>query len=194
MRGNYNFNGNDFDPQEIFREFFGASFGNDANVRTFHFGGNGFNTFQRKHRGESNPDTRYSLLQLLPLLLLIFMSFGSFPSRQEVPFSLHKTTTFRIKRMTSTRGITPEIPFFVDSNFKSTYGRDHRKLHEVEGKVESLYTSMIDNQCRSDRISFDHSVKNARRNRNNKALEWLLSQPDSSACKELARLQSRKPS
>lgn len=186
------FNAHDIDPQEIFREFFGGGFANDANVRTFYFG-NGFYGGRNRNRGANNgsgSNERFNIMQLIPVLLLLFMSFGSLPSHRESIFSLQRSNQFNIKRVTSTNGIVPDIPFFVDRNFKSAYARDARKLHSVETEVQSQHISRINHQCRSDKLLFSRKVENAKRRRNEKQLEELLSQGDSSACQELERLQS----
>lgn len=72
------------------------------------------------------------LLQLLPVILLLFLSLFSFPhDGAERPYSLHRTERHPVLRETSVEHVYPNIPYYVSSAFSRDYARDRRRLFQV---------------------------------------------------------------
>ena len=63
------------------------------------------------------------LIQLLPILLLILMTFSSFGGGgNQVPFSLQSQGTFQIPRaIEGVRGMVKGIPYYVNSRYVSLF-------------------------------------------------------------------------
>ncbi|KAK7412932.1 hypothetical protein VNO78_04707 [Psophocarpus tetragonolobus] len=130
----------EFDPDEMFRAFFGHSdvFGRNNVYRTRAMG---------NHRHEFNAGSggrHHSvmlLIQLLPFLLIVLLAYLPF---SEPEFSLHKHYSYQIPKTTERHG----VQFFVKSQaFDVNYppGSDAREA--VEESVIKDYRSMLRRYC-----------------------------------------------
>ncbi|CAH8384693.1 unnamed protein product [Eruca vesicaria subsp. sativa] len=139
----------EFDPNEIFRSFFGGGFAGggmppaNAQFRTFNFGA-------ARHRAANNNNNQAHdaagfnarvLLQLLPVLLILLLNF--IPSSQPV-YSLSATYPYNYK-FTTERGVN----YYVRSaKFEQEYPRDSHERQNVEDEVERDYVSILGQNCR----------------------------------------------
>jgi len=181
---------NDIDPADLFREVFGAGFpGGGGHFQTFHFGGGHRRTAGMHRARTQQPNERGSLLQLLPLLLLFFMSFASFPNQSESLFSFSKDSSHPVERHTMSQGIIPDITFFVDKSFKAKYGRNSRSLLSVESQVQTQYIYFVENKCRSEKNTRNRQVEFARKRRD-KVNQAKLLEKQLKWCDELDRLNT----
>lgn len=146
--GNGFYYGGDVDAEEIFRNFFFG--GNGMNTRAtsttqftgFNFGG-GTRTRTQTQTGQNGSDgfNVKALLQLLPVLLILFFSF--FPSNEPI-YSLSRTYSYEHRLLTQ-KG----VPFFVKSrNFEQSYPVNSNERVQLEGKIEHEYISILTHNCR----------------------------------------------
>lgn len=179
----------EFDPADIFNQVFGAGFTPGARVYTF--GPGGFRQAGgRHHHQTTDAETRNSFLQLLPLLILLAMSLFNFPSTPKAVFSLHKSGRYDVERTTDRmNNVVPGIPYFVESDFRLTYGRDRRKLQYVENEVQQLHFKRMFESCNDDRKKMTERSRKARRDGNDKEADRILSL-SSKNCEELERLNT----
>ncbi|CAJ1963389.1 unnamed protein product [Sphenostylis stenocarpa] len=134
----------EFDPDEIFRTFFGHSdvFGRNHVFRTRGMGNH--------HRPEVNAGSggRHHnvmlLIQLLPFLIIVLLAYLPF---SEPEYSLHKHYSYQIQKTTELHG----VKFFVKSPaFDANYpvGSDARVA--VEESVIKDYRSMLRRYCQME--------------------------------------------
>jgi len=168
------YHADDFNPEDIFREVFGAQFApgmGGPGVRTYYFGPGGGVRMRRGH-GDANAQFQgNSILQLLPLLLLFLMSFASLPLQQQAPFSLQMNSAYPIPMKTQASGIIPDIPYFVDQGFRRNYARNLRMLYEVESKVQEKYVRFIERECRKEKGEHRSRIAKAQRAGNKETVQ-----------------------
>ncbi|ESQ44340.1 hypothetical protein EUTSA_v10006378mg [Eutrema salsugineum] len=132
----------EFDPNEIFRSFFGGGGMPPATAqfRTFNFGA----TRHRTANTNQAPDAGFNariLLQLLPVILILLLNF--IPSSQPV-YSLSSTYPYHYK-FTTQKGVN----YFVrSSKFEQDYPRDSYDRQTLEEQVERDYVSILSQNCR----------------------------------------------
>lgn len=138
--GNGFFYEGDVDAEEIFRNFFfggtnprattqfsGFNFGTGTGTRTAHDRSDGFNM--------------RALLQLLPVLVILLVSF--MPSNEPV-YSLQRTYSYD-HRLATQKG----VPFFVKSrDFEQRYPLNSPERLQLEGRIEHEYLSILSHNCR----------------------------------------------
>jgi hypothetical protein len=98
-------------------------------------------------------------LQMLPVLLLLFLSLFSFPQEAERAFSLKRTDRHPMQRATSMDNILPNIPYFVARTF--SHGR--QQLYQVEREVQQAYLYDLQRQCEDQKQDKARRVHAARR-------------------------------
>ncbi|EOA24247.1 hypothetical protein CARUB_v10017488mg [Capsella rubella] len=135
----------EFDPNEIFRSFFGGGgFGGGmppaTQFRSFNFGAT-------RHRAANNnqaPEAGFNariLLQLLPVVFILLLNF--LPSSQPV-YSLSSTYPYHYK-FTTQKGVN----YFVrSSKFEQDYPHGSNDLQVLEQQVERDYVSILSQNCR----------------------------------------------
>lgn len=182
--GGGGFHGEEMSPEDLFNFFFhgidprhgrgGGFSAHHPNMRTFHFGAGGMRgaggPFRSAPRqAPQNNSVFGQLLQILPILLLLFMSFGgSFMSsnsgdvRGNVPYSFHRAGRFQTERKTSLLGPDIHIPYFVTDRFDSTYGRTLADLKRVEKMVMQEHRDILGRQCHSERERKRNRIEQAR--------------------------------
>lgn len=137
----------EFDPNEIFRSFFGAGGmmppGN-AQFRTFNFGATRHRAAAAANNNQGHDAAGFNarvLLQILPVILLLLLNF--IPSSQPV-YSLSATYPYNHK-FTTEKGVN----YYVrSSNFEQEYPRDSHERQNVEDEVERDYVSILSQNCR----------------------------------------------
>lgn len=141
-RGRQGFNGYydaDIDAEEIFRNFF---FGGMPQTTT-QFRGFSFGTGMGPRTGD-NGSAGYNLralIQLLPVLLILFLNF--FPSSEPI-YSLSRTYHYEH------RFITPKgVNYYVKSTkFEQNYPPESHDRKVLEDRIEREYFSILAQNCR----------------------------------------------
>jgi len=165
-------------PEEIFNMFFGGAGGMQGGGGPgFHFYSNGFGpgagmqfrrggqqrqrAAQQGQQGQQNLPRYTPLLQLIPLILFIVLSFFNFDSTisnsyQAMPgenryFSLVHQRPFTNPLQTRLTNVK-DIPYFVSDKFLRTYYRDKYQLSQVERMVENAYENYLDHECKKQKV------------------------------------------
>ncbi|XP_027165241.1 chaperone protein dnaJ 49 [Coffea eugenioides] len=127
----------DFDPDEIFRAFFGQNdmFRTAHVYRTRSAGGQ-----QRGDLGGNGPNLML-LLQLLPFLLIILLAYLPF---SEPEYSLQKNYTYQFRKETEKHG----VEYFVrSSEFDHKYPMGSPGRENIEVSVIRDYKNMLGRYC-----------------------------------------------
>ncbi|XP_058940298.2 dnaJ homolog subfamily B member 12-like [Pocillopora verrucosa] len=137
----------DITPEELFNMFFGG-FGGISGGRVFmqrrHNHGRRHRPQQFHEEEENEPPLLHSLLQFMPILLLVGLSLMSSFMLQDPPYSLSRTGSYYIRRETPKR----KIPFYVQEGFEDQY---ENKIHMIEKRVEDDYIGRLQSQCYRER-------------------------------------------
>ncbi|KAF2310647.1 hypothetical protein GH714_016041 [Hevea brasiliensis] len=137
-QGGYNGYHDDFDPDEIFRQFFfGGMPPATTQFRSFNFGrGMG----PRTGDNASGFNLR-ALIQLLPVLVILLLNF--LPSSEPI-YSLSRSYPYEY-RFTTQKGVN----FYVkNTKFEHDYPPGSQERATLEGKVERDYMSTLAQNCR----------------------------------------------
>ncbi|KAJ9163114.1 hypothetical protein P3X46_022819 [Hevea brasiliensis] len=137
-QGGYNGYNDDFDPDEIFRQFFfGGMPPATTQFRSFNFGGG---MGPRTADNASGFNVR-ALIQLLPVLVILLLNF--LPSSEPL-YSLSRSYPYEY-RFTTQKGVN----FYVKSTkFEQDYPPGSQERATLEGKVERDYASVLAQNCR----------------------------------------------
>jgi len=165
--------GEEVNPEDIFNMFFGGGMpggGQGFHVRTNGFGPGmqfgGARQQQRQQRPgagaprqqEQEPNGMAALVQFLPFVLILLLSFFSFGGdsggqsyTQNRYFSLTQTPPYINPLQTK---LTPvkDIPYFVTNKFMKSYYRDRYQLAQVERLVEKTYQQYLVDECKSQKV------------------------------------------
>ncbi|XP_050213936.1 chaperone protein dnaJ 49-like [Mercurialis annua] len=129
----------DFDPDEIFRQFFfGGRPPATTQFRSFNFGGG---MGPRTGGDQSSGFNMRALLQLLPVLVILLLNF--LPSSEPI-YSLSRSYPYEY-RVTTPKGVN----FYVKSTrFEQDYPLHSHERAALEAKVERDYVSILSQNCR----------------------------------------------
>lgn len=136
-RATNDFYDDEFDPDEIFRAFFGQTrvFGNTHVFRT---GGMGPQHRAGGNRGQASP---MILLQLLPFLVIVLLAYLPF---SEPVYSLQKNYSYPIPRVTERYG----VEFYVKSvDFDRSYPVGSAARINIEDNVIEEYKNLLRRYC-----------------------------------------------
>ncbi|GAA0169365.1 hypothetical protein LIER_40742 [Lithospermum erythrorhizon] len=135
--GNEFFGGDEFDPDEIFRAFFGQhDMFRRAQVRRERTAA----AHNREDVG-GNGSNMILLLQLVPFLLIILLAYLPF---SEPEYSLQKNYSYQFRRMTEKHG----VDFFVKSpEFDQNYPIGTPARNNIENSVIKDYKSLLGRYC-----------------------------------------------
>eukprot|EP00924_Labyrinthula_sp_SR-Ha-C_P015493 snap_masked-scaffold_4-processed-gene-1.27-mRNA-1 protein AED:0.19 eAED:0.20 QI:0/-1/0/1/-1/1/1/0/370 len=193
--GFQNFNGEEFDPNEIFRQFFGGGFPQQqGGVR---FGNNGFvfttfNGFPRspRHRSEARDEGfKFSLFQFLPIIILFLLSFLNAPESYDSVFRLRPTPVFSQKQVTRrTSGICPDIPYYTKPNFNRVYKSNWRTYYEVEDSVQRAAYRESAERCTREKRERKKEIKKLEKKGKHEKVKSLNSKSIGS-CEEATRIR-----
>uniref|UniRef100_A0A061S2H6 DnaJ homolog subfamily B member 12 n=1 Tax=Tetraselmis sp. GSL018 TaxID=582737 RepID=A0A061S2H6_9CHLO len=141
----------DFDPEEIFNMFFGGGFGQFGQTRMYraHFGGFPQQRArqQQQQQQQVQPNPIAGLLQLLPVLLILLLTF--FNGSNEPVYSLEKTSQFPDQLTTAPHG----IPYYVKlGQFKKEYPKGSQNRANVEAHVERAFKAHLEERCYQERL------------------------------------------
>jgi hypothetical protein len=147
--------GGEMTPEELFELFFGMAGGNGGSFpsfqglmagRTFSFGNAG-PRFQPQRQRQRRPDpdqstgTFATLLQFLPILFFLWLSWAS--SSRDPAFGFTQTSRMSLERHTP-RNV---VYFMAPDDFGYYFKDDRRALRAFEQKVESNYIHLLQTRC-----------------------------------------------
>lgn len=145
------FNGQEIDPDEIFRMFFG---GNPFMGATFSTGHRGGAQFRGQHprqaqRGQDSPMPIFRvLLSLAPMLLLIL--YNLFSQGSAPMYSLSQTREYPFPTTTSAH----RVPYYVAS--KAKFAREYRpgsqERTRLEYQIETSWKDMMQKKCYQEKL------------------------------------------
>lgn len=137
----------DITPEELFNMFFGGFGGAMSGGRVYmqrrHFGGR---QRHRHHQEEEENEAPFlhTLMQFLPILMLVMLSLMSSFLLQDPPYSLSRAGSYYIQRETVRR----KISYYVQEDFEEKY---EDKIPSIERKVEEDYIGRLQSQCFRER-------------------------------------------
>ncbi|XP_062852249.1 dnaJ homolog subfamily B member 12a [Trichomycterus rosablanca] len=133
----------DISPEDLFNMFFGGGFPS-SNVHVYSNGRMGFAHNQRHERREQQRDGSLALLvQLMPILILIFVSALSQLMVSSPPYSLsHRPSSGHTNRRQTAN---LKVPYYVGERFSDEYTGTN--LKNIEDNVEDDYISNLRNNC-----------------------------------------------
>jgi len=178
--------GEEVSPEDIFNMFFGGGMPGGPGMRGMHRGPGGMHFYtnfgggpgaafgraqqqqrrrqQQQQQQDDSPPGLANLIQLLPFLLILIMSFMnmtdySSPNRSNTAhkspglnryFSLTHKDPF-INPLNTKLTKVKDIPYFVDNRFLKTLYRDRYQLAQVERMVETAYENYLVEECNTQR-------------------------------------------
>lgn len=127
----------EFDPDEIFRSFFGQA----EMFRTAHVYRTRGPTSQRREHVQEGGFNFMILLQLLPFLIIFLLAYLPFT---EPDYSLQKNYTYQIPKVTENYG----VEYFVkSSDFDHSYPAGSPNREKLEDTVEREYKNILSRYC-----------------------------------------------
>ena len=134
----------DLTPEDVFNMFFGIPPGARQQRRHYNYAHPG----QSRQRGAGRAEASgFALVQLLPILALVFMSFVSTIEIDAAPYELKPTGAYRIERQTDGLG----LKYFVPESFDLDYATSRASLQKVEDAVEAELARELGSQCAAER-------------------------------------------
>ncbi|XP_013398419.1 dnaJ homolog subfamily B member 12 [Lingula anatina] len=141
----------DISPEDLFNMFFGGGFpSGDVHVRRQHFHGHS----QRASRQSGDANITL-LLQLAPILLLVFLSMLSSFFVGDPIYTLHRTSKYTEERKTGNIGVL----YYVKPGFSTEYVGSIKK---VEKSVEEEYIGNLRTNCFKERNYKENMMWRAR--------------------------------
>eukprot|EP00401_Gymnodinium_catenatum_P052034 CAMPEP_0117552870 /NCGR_PEP_ID=MMETSP0784-20121206/49932_1 /TAXON_ID=39447 /ORGANISM="" /LENGTH=378 /DNA_ID=CAMNT_0005349959 /DNA_START=126 /DNA_END=1262 /DNA_ORIENTATION=- len=166
-------------PEDLFSQIFGGG--------VFHHAHGGRHHHQHN---EEAPAQRAQLLQLLPVMFLIVLSFASSLTTRNTTnrFSFSPSGTFRNERTSATVGVN----YYVADDFEEHYAEGTRVLVDFEKQVELYYVRNLHSECDDQERMTYRKVTLAKRRGSQEELANARKSPKP-ACKELDRVRKRYP-
>ncbi|XP_037089628.1 dnaJ homolog subfamily B member 12-like [Pollicipes pollicipes] len=145
----------DVTAEELFNMFFGGGFPS----QNVYMRRNGrWTRAQQQHRARHEREeapTSSLVLQLMPILLLIFMSMMSSWFVSDPLYSLQASSKYSMVRRTGTL----KVPYYVKPDFSTEY---QGSLYRLEAEVEEEYVRMLRNACLKERTYKENMMWRAR--------------------------------
>ncbi|EEF45548.1 chaperone protein dnaJ 49 [Ricinus communis] len=136
-RNVHDFYDDDFDPNEIFRSFFGQT----DMFRAHHVYRSGATAGQQRGEFHGGGPSLLLLLQILPFLLIFLLAYLPF---SEPDYSLHKNYSYQIPKTTEKHG----LEFFVKSaSFDDNYPIGSTARANIEDNVIKDYRNVLWRHC-----------------------------------------------
>ena len=98
------------------------------------------------------------------MLACYFKTFRSYLGFRRL-YSLSQTAKFPIKQLTRSRGVVPDIPYFVSRNFNALYRRDANLIHQVEQSVQKEYYHRVQDRCHQEKTSRKRRLQKAKKSK-----------------------------
>lgn len=168
----------DISPEELFNMFFGGGFPS-SNVYAHHTHSRRQHRHYHPRENVSNDSGFTLLLQLSPILLLVFLSLLSSWFVSDPLYSIHKSGKYNTERTTSNL----RVNYYVKSDFKVDFKGD---LRRIERNVEEEYISNLRQNCWRERSYKENLLWRARNHADARLYEKAQNHPTPSC----DRLQS----
>lgn len=158
----------DMTPEEIFNMFFGGAFPSQS-VYTRQRGGATRTHYQRHYYQHQTTEQQRAasnyaaLIQLAPIILIIFLSFFSSLLVSDPIYSLQATTKYHVKRTTSNM----KVPYFVKDTFNTDFTGQLRRL---ESTIEEDYLNSLRQACFREKSYKENLLWQARYSGNSQLL------------------------
>lgn len=166
-------------PEDLFAAFFGG-----GTFQTFH---------HHQGRGGGHEDggqgvTHANVFQMLPILLLVLLTFASnFASRDSGSrFSFTSNGQYNVERYTATLGTS----YYVTQDFEDHYSEGTRALAEFERQVEIYYVRNLHSECDYQEKVMYKKVLMAKRRNNADEIAKARNHPRPS-CKEIEKIKRK---
>lgn len=174
----------DISPEELFNMFFGGGFpsGNVYRRRSRHSHMHTRPQYHFTSRDTSNDGGATLLLQLAPILLLVFLSLLSSFFVSDPVFSLQRSDKYPVGRTTHQL----KIQYYVKQDFTSNFGGD---LRRIERQVEEEYVSTLRTNCWKER-SYKENMLWRARNYGDTRLYERAQKMDTPSCEQLQKVYS----
>jgi len=141
----------DVTAEELFNMFFGGGFaGQNVYVRR--------GRQWERQQGESNHQSSVGaglILQLMPILILVFLSVMSNFLVSDPVYSFQKSAKYPMEKSTTTL----KVPYYVKDNFNEYYDGNMRRL---EATIEEEYVGMLRHNCYRERSQRESLLWRAR--------------------------------
>lgn len=165
-------------PEDLFAAFFGGGAFQTTHTHHHHAGnqGEGGGQVQRAH-----------ILQMLPVLLLIFLTLASnFATNSgSGRFSFTANSQYKVERNTASL----DVPYYVTDDFPDHYAEGTKALAEFERQVEIYYVRNLHSECDYQEKTMYKKVMIAkRRGGQDEELKSARSHPRP-ACKEIEKIK-----
>jgi len=164
--------------EEIFRQFFGGNYGYDGRVYR-----RGYYPQQQHNQAAARG---WPLVQLLPFLVLLFLSAANSFTYSDPPYSLQQTYRHQSQRYTSEKGVI----YYVDSTFTKDYSI--AEIHAIDEQVEAQYIYSLRMTCQmqtSKRNQFLYNAQRSYSERTARHYQDLAQKVDLSACRQLEKIE-----
>lgn len=158
----------DMTAEEIFNMFFGGGFPSQSvYVRrgrtSAHFQRHFHNAHHHTESTVREPSGFAALIQLMPILIVIFLSVVSSLLVSDPLYSLQATTKYHVRRTTNNL----HIPYFVKDSFKTDFTGSLRKL---ESQIEEEYLNSLRQACYREKSYKENLLWQARYSGNSNLL------------------------
>jgi curved DNA-binding protein CbpA len=165
-------------PEDLFNAFFGGG--------TFHTGGG----YQRQNVDPQDQAQaqRQQLFQVLPVLLIVFLSLVSNFGGQNSGSRFSLTPSAQYQNERTTAGIN--VPFYVTNDFEEHYGEGTRAMAEFEKQVEIYYVRNLHSECDYQEKVMYKKVMLAKRRGSSEELEKARNHPKP-ACNDLDKIKRK---
>jgi DnaJ family protein B protein 12 len=165
-------------PEDIFNMFFqgaGPGFqshfnrGGGGGFSSFSFndgrrrrGGHGQHSQNEQHAQPQQVNIFQQLLQFLPIIIMLLMTFSNYSGSYNQPiFSFVPQGSYQHERYTTSRGISPDIKYYVNSEFLKTYPTKHKEnetFRKIEKEVENEYKHHLQQKCSNEK-AYSNNLK-----------------------------------
>ena len=163
--------------EEIFRQFFGGNYGFEGRVYRRAY----YPQQQQQQVGRGWP-----MIQLLPFLLLLFLSAANSFTYSDPPYSLQQNYRHQVQRYTADRAVI----YYVDSSFTKDYSQ--AEIKGIEEQVEAQYIYNLRMTCQmqtSKRNQFLYNAQRSYSERSARHYQDLAHKVDLSTCRQLEKIE-----
>jgi hypothetical protein len=135
--------------------------GNGVRFQRFNSGGRRAQAQQHHHQREEHATGFGYLVQLLPLLLLLIITFSSnlFSGPSEPSYSFGQTYNHHSLQYTAARN----VPYYVNARDLNAYvGGNRHRLTRYEQSIEKDYAHHLERRCRQERHAQQYKIQQAK--------------------------------
>lgn len=181
------FNNGDF-AEHIFREFFNESFffPSQGFQRTYRTQSQHSSNENRAQAGQGG-NVRMPLMQLLPILVLIFVSLASNLQGSSEVYSFHYSSTYSIRKNTENL----RVEYFLTPSFASDLTQSEKS--RLEKTIESTYLSYMQHECEVQKRKKNNLLNKAKYYKGASAQNYkdYAEAVDLSTCSKLQKLMQK---